>query len=46
VKAIKEMRDKKTTGNDDVPADVTQMLGEDVLRIMTYLINHLHETGQ
>jgi hypothetical protein len=38
-KAIKEMRDKKTTGDDNVPGDVLKMLGEDGLKIMTQLIN-------
>ena len=45
-KAIKEMREKKVTGNDNVPVDISEMLGEDGLRIMTHLINHLHEAGQ
>jgi hypothetical protein len=34
-KAIKEMRDKKATGDDDVPGDVLILLGEDSLSIMT-----------
>jgi hypothetical protein len=33
-KAIKEMRDKKATGDDDVPGNVLKLLGEDGLRIM------------
>jgi hypothetical protein len=45
-KAIKEMRVKKATGDDDVPAEVLELLGEDGLRIVTQLISHLHETGQ
>jgi hypothetical protein len=46
-KAINEMRDKKSTrDDDDVPADVLELLGEDGLRIVTQLISHLHETGQ
>jgi hypothetical protein len=28
--AIKEMRDKKVTGDDDVPGDVLKLLGKDV----------------
>jgi len=34
-KAIKEMRDKKATEDDDVPGDVPKLLGEDGIRIMT-----------
>jgi hypothetical protein len=34
-KAIKEMRDKKATGDDDVPGDVLKLLGEDGLNLMT-----------
>jgi hypothetical protein len=37
-KAIKEIRDKKATGDDDVPGDVFKLLGEDGLRLMTQLI--------
>ena len=40
-KAIKEMKDEKTTGNDDVPGDV--LLGENGLRLMTRLIK-IYET--
>ena len=36
--AIKEVRDKKATGNDDVPGDLFKLLGEDGLRIVTQLI--------
>jgi hypothetical protein len=35
VKAIKETRDKKATGDDDVPGDVLRLLGEDGLRLTT-----------
>jgi hypothetical protein len=45
-KAIKMMRDKKATGDDDVPGDVLKLLGEDGLRIMTQLINNIYETGE
>ena len=45
-KAIKEMRNKKATGDDDVPGDVLQLLGEGGLKIFTKLINTIHETGQ
>jgi hypothetical protein len=33
-KAIKEMRNKKATGDDDVPGDVLKLLGEGGLKIM------------
>jgi hypothetical protein len=45
-KAIKEMRNKKSTRNDDVPGYVLKLLGEDCLRIMTQLINKMYETGE
>jgi len=32
-KAIKEMRHKKNTGDDDVPGDILKVLGKDGLRI-------------
>jgi hypothetical protein len=34
-KAVKEMTDKKATGDDDVLGDVLKLLGEDGLRIIT-----------
>jgi hypothetical protein len=37
-KDIKEMRDKKATGDDDVPGDVLKLLAEDGHRLMTQLI--------
>jgi hypothetical protein len=43
--AIKEMRDKKATGYDDVPGDVLKLLEEDGIRIMTQVINNIYETG-
>ena len=36
-KAIKEMRNKKATGDDDIPGDVFKLLGEGGLKIMTKL---------
>jgi len=42
VKAIKEMRNRKTTGDDDVPGDVFELLGEDGLKILTKLINTIY----
>jgi hypothetical protein len=44
--AIKEMWDKKTTGDDDVPRDVLKLLGEDDLRLMTQLVNNIYETRE
>jgi hypothetical protein len=46
-KAIKEMRDKRATGDDDVPGDVLKLLGEDGLKLMTQLINNsMYVTGE
>jgi hypothetical protein len=45
-KAIKEMRNKKATGDDDVPGDVLKLLGEGGLKIMKKLINTIYETGE
>jgi hypothetical protein len=45
-KAIKEMKNKKATGGDDVPGDVLKLLGEGGLKIMTKLINTIYETGE
>jgi len=36
-KAIKEMRNRKATGDDDVPGDVLKLFGK--------LINTIYETG-
>jgi len=45
-KAFKEMRNKKATGDDDIPGDVFKVLGEGGLKIMTKLINTIYETGE
>jgi hypothetical protein len=45
-KAIKEMRNKKATGDDDVPGDVLKLLGEDGLKLMTQKINNIYEAGE
>jgi hypothetical protein len=45
-KAIKEMRNKKATGDDDVRGDVLKLLGEGGLKIMTKLINTIYKTGE
>jgi hypothetical protein len=44
-KAIK-MRNKKVTGDDDVPGDVLKLLGEDGHSIETQLINNIYERGE
>jgi hypothetical protein len=36
-----EIRVKKSAGDDDVPVDVLQLLGEDALKLMTQLINNI-----
>jgi hypothetical protein len=45
-KAIKEMRNKKATGDDDVPGVVLKLMGEGGLKIMTKLINTIYDTGE
>ena len=45
-KALKEMRNKKGTGDDEVPGDVLRLLGEGSLKIMTKLMNTIYETGE
>jgi hypothetical protein len=35
-KAIKEMRDKRTTGDDDVLGDVFKLMREDGIKIMMH----------
>ena len=38
-KATKDMRNKKVTGDDDVPGDMLELLGEGGLKIMKKFIN-------
>jgi hypothetical protein len=45
-KAIKEMRNRKATGDDDVPGEVLNLLGQGSLKILTKLINTIYETGE
>jgi len=45
-KAIKKMRNKKATRDDDVPGDVLKLLGEGGLKIMTKSINTIYESGE
>jgi hypothetical protein len=41
-KAIKEMRDKKATGDDDVPVEALKLLGDDDLNLLIQLINNIY----
>jgi hypothetical protein len=45
-KVIKEMRDKKTTRDDDVPVEALKLLGDDGLNLMTELNNNIYESGE
>jgi len=45
-KAIKKMRNKKATGDNNVPGDVLKLLGEGGLNIMRKLVNTIYETGK
>ena len=45
-KSIKEMRNRKAKGDDDVPGDVLNLLGEGGLKILKKLINTIYETGE
>ena len=45
-KAIQKKRNKKATGDDDVPGDVLKLFGEGGLKIMTKLMNTIYETGE
>jgi len=45
-KAIKEMRNRKATGDDDIPGDVLKLLGEGGLNILTKLSNTIYNTGE
>ena len=45
-KVIKEMRNKKATGDDNVPGYVLKLLGEGGLKIMTELIDTIYEAGE
>ena len=45
-KAIKEMRNRKATGDDDIPGEVLKLLGEGGLKILTKLSNTIYNTGE
>jgi hypothetical protein len=41
-KAIKEMRDKKATGDVDVRVEALKLLGDDGISLLAYLINNMY----
>ena len=45
-KAIKEMRNRKATGDDDIPRDVLKLLGEGGLKIMIKLSSTIYNTEE
>jgi len=45
-KAIKEMRNKKATGDNDVPGDVLKLLGKGGSKRKMKLTNTIYETGE
>jgi hypothetical protein len=45
-KAVTEMKDKKATGDDDVPEEVLKLMGGNGLKIMTQLIDNIYGTGK
>jgi hypothetical protein len=40
------MRNKKATGDDDVPVEVLKLLGDDGLKLLSQLINNIYISGQ
>jgi hypothetical protein len=44
--AISEMKDKKSTGDEDVPDEELTLVGEDGLRIVTTLLKNISQTGK
>jgi hypothetical protein len=45
IKAIKDMRRKKATGDNNIPVDLLKVLGDSGLKIMTALINKIYMSG-
>ena len=45
VKAIKDMRRKKATGDDNTPVDLLKELGDNGLKIITALVNKIYMSG-
>ena len=40
------MRNKKATGDDDIPGDVLKLLGEGGLKVMKKLTSTIYDTGE
>ena len=45
-KAVKEMRNRNATGDDDIAGDVFKLLGKGGLKILTKLSNTVYNTGE
>jgi len=45
-KAIKEMRNRKSTEDDDIPGDVLKLFGKGGLKILTKLITTIYNIGE
>ena len=45
-KTIKEMRNRKGTGDDDIPGDVLKLLGEGGLKMLKKLSNTICNSGE
>jgi hypothetical protein len=45
-RAVHDMRRRKATGDDDIPADVLKELGEDGMKTLTKLVNKIYISGE
>ena len=45
-RATAEMKDNKAIGDEDVPADIFKLFGENSLSTVTQFINNTFETGE
>ena len=45
VKAIKAMRRKKATGDDNIPVDLLKELGDSGLKVMIAQVNEIYKSG-
>jgi hypothetical protein len=43
---MKDMRDKKAKGDENVPGDVIKILAEDGLKLTTQLVKNVCKTGE
>jgi hypothetical protein len=43
---IKELRNTRATGDDDVPVDALKVLGDDSLNLLKQLINNIYKSGE